>query len=222
MMNISFINTYTNTVVKLQARLVQDQFADSICWHNYCFNRNNKEDTTCFTSFSRPGGFGTTAFRPQQAQHTHAQETKNRSFPQRVPVVRRTKQPNMFFRDVTDTNQSESHSGHQQLRFTRNYMGAWRTRRRPPTSPLLLDWSCMRTRRRRRRLHLPYRQIKWLKRMFVFINKIKKSEYVIDAFCREAYVSSHRMWLSLVLLLFILQSIKVKTKETCTLVHDLF
>jgi len=29
----------------------------------------------------------------------------------------------MFFRDVTDTNQSESHSGYQQLRFTRNYMG---------------------------------------------------------------------------------------------------
>jgi len=29
----------------------------------------------------------------------------------------------MFFRDITDTNQSESHSGHQQLRFTRNYMG---------------------------------------------------------------------------------------------------
>ena len=47
--------------------------------------------------------------------------------PQRVPVVRRTRQPSMFFRDVTDTNQSEPHSGHQQLRFTRNYMGAWRT-----------------------------------------------------------------------------------------------
>ena len=70
--------------------------------------------------------------------------------PQRVPVVRRTRQPSMFFRDVTDTNQSESHSGHQQLRFTRNYMGAWRTWRRPPTSSLLLDWSCRRTRRRRR------------------------------------------------------------------------
>ena len=27
------------------------------------------------------GGFGTTTFRPQQAQRTHAQETKNRSFP---------------------------------------------------------------------------------------------------------------------------------------------
>ena len=27
------------------------------------------------------GGFGTTAFRPQQAQRTHAQETKTRSFP---------------------------------------------------------------------------------------------------------------------------------------------
>ena len=48
------------------------------------------------------------------------------------------------------TNQSESHSGHHQLRFTRNYMGAWRTWRRPPTSSLLLDWSCRRTRRRRR------------------------------------------------------------------------
>ena len=47
--------------------------------------------------------------------------------PQRVPVVRRTRQPSMFFRYVTDTNQSESHSGHQQLRFTRKYMGAWRT-----------------------------------------------------------------------------------------------
>ena len=47
--------------------------------------------------------------------------------PQRVPVVKRTRQPSMFFRDVTDTNQSESHSGHQQLRFTRNDMGAWRT-----------------------------------------------------------------------------------------------
>ena len=38
--------------------------------------------------------------------------------PQRVPVVKRTRQPSMFFRDVTDTNQTESHSGHQQLRFT--------------------------------------------------------------------------------------------------------
>ena len=28
--------------------------------------------------------------------------------PQRVPVVRRTRQPSMFFRDITDTNQSES------------------------------------------------------------------------------------------------------------------
>ena len=28
--------------------------------------------------------------------------------------------------------------------------GAWRTWRRPPTSSLLLDWSCKRTRRRRR------------------------------------------------------------------------
>ena len=61
------------------------------------------------------------------------------------------RQPSMFFRYVTDTNQSESHSGHQQLRFTRNYMGAWRTWRRPPTSSLLLDWSYRRTRRRRRR-----------------------------------------------------------------------
>ena len=40
---------------------------------------------------ARPGGFGTTAFWPQQAQRTHAQETKSRSFPQRVPVVRRTR-----------------------------------------------------------------------------------------------------------------------------------
>jgi len=46
------------------------------------------------------------------------------------------------------TNQSESQSGHHQLRFTRNYMVALRTWRRPPTSSLLLDWSCMRTRRR--------------------------------------------------------------------------
>jgi len=53
---------------------------------------------------ARPGGFGTTAFRPQQAQRTHAQETKNRSFPQRFPVARKTRQPSMFFRDVTDTN----------------------------------------------------------------------------------------------------------------------
>ena len=30
---------------------------------------------------ARPGGFDTTAFRPQQAQRTYAQETKNRSFP---------------------------------------------------------------------------------------------------------------------------------------------
>ena len=82
---------------------------------------------------------------------THAQETKNRSFPQRVPVVRSTRQLSMLFRDVTDTNQSESHSRLQQLRFTRNYMGAWRTWRRPPTSSLLLDWSCRWTRSRRRR-----------------------------------------------------------------------
>ena len=105
---------------------------------------------------ARTGGFGTTAFRPQQAQRTHAEETKIRSFSQRVPVVRRTRQPSMIFRDVTDTNQIESHSGHQQFRFTINYMGAWRTWRRPPTSSLLLDWSCRRTRRRswrRRRRH---------------------------------------------------------------------
>ena len=69
---------------------------------------------------------GTTAFRPQQLNaHMHR---KLKSFlPQRVTVVRRTRKPSMFFRDVTDTNQSESHSGHQQVRFTRNYMGAWRT-----------------------------------------------------------------------------------------------
>ena len=59
-------------------------------------------------------------------------------------------QPSMFFRYVTDTNQSESHSGHQQLRFTRNYMWDWRTWRRPPTSSLLLDLSCKRTIRGRR------------------------------------------------------------------------
>ena len=68
--------------------------------------------------------------------------------------MRRTRQPSMFFRDETDNNQSESHSGHQQLRFTRNYMGAWRTWRRPPMSSLLLDWSCRRTRRRRRRVYI--------------------------------------------------------------------
>ena len=49
-------------------------------------------------------------------------------------------------------NQSESHSDHQQPRFTRNYMGSWRTWRRPPTSSLLLDWSCKRTRKRRRQM----------------------------------------------------------------------
>ena len=48
---------------------------------------------------ARPCGFGTTAFRPQQAQRTHAQETKHRSFPQRVLVVRRTRQPSTIFRD---------------------------------------------------------------------------------------------------------------------------
>ena len=32
--------------------------------------------------------------------------------------------------------------------------GAWRTWRRPPTSSLLLDWSCRRTRRRRRIHHI--------------------------------------------------------------------
>ena len=30
---------------------------------------------------ARPGGFGTTAFRPQQAERTYVQQTKNRSFP---------------------------------------------------------------------------------------------------------------------------------------------
>ena len=64
--------------------------------------------------------------------------------PARSPP-RRTRQPSMFFRDVTDTNQSELHSGHQQLRFTRNYMGTWRTWRRPSISSLLLDWSCRRS-----------------------------------------------------------------------------
>ena len=53
-----------------------------------------------------------------------------------------------------------AHSGHQQLRFTRKYMGAWRTWRRPPTSSPLLDWSCRRTKRRRRsietRTHIIY------------------------------------------------------------------
>ena len=47
----------------------------------------------------------------------------------------------------------KSCNGHQQLRSTRNYIGAWRTWRRPhhfiKTSSLLLDWSCRRTRRRR-------------------------------------------------------------------------
>ena len=42
----------------------------------------------------RPDDFGTTAFRPQQAQRTHAQETKNRSFPRvfalLVYLVKRT------------------------------------------------------------------------------------------------------------------------------------
>ena len=76
--------------------------------------------------------------------------SKLKIVPQCVPVVRRTRQPSMFFRYVTDTNQSESHSGHQQLRFTRNYMWALRTWRRPPTSSLLLDWSCKRTIRGRR------------------------------------------------------------------------
>jgi len=33
----------------------------------------------------------------------------------------------MVERSVLETNQSESHSGLQQLRFTRNYMVAWRT-----------------------------------------------------------------------------------------------
>ena len=33
-----------------------------------------------------------------------------------------------------------------------NLYGVWRTWRRPPTLSLLLDWSCRRTRRRRRRL----------------------------------------------------------------------
>ena len=73
---------------------------------------------------ARPGGFGTTAFRPQQAQRTHAQKTKNRSFPN---VFLWWGGPdNRACSSVTNTNQSESHSGHQQLRFTRNYMGAWR------------------------------------------------------------------------------------------------
>ena len=38
------------------------------------------------------------------------------------------------------------------LMICNSYMGAWRTWRRPPTSSLLLDWSCKRTRRRRRSL----------------------------------------------------------------------
>ena len=98
---------------------------------------------------ARPGGFGTTAFQLQQAQCTHAQETKNRSLPT-CRCDEEDQTTSIFFRDVTDTNQSESHRGHQQLPFTRNYMGAWRSWRRPPTSSLLLDWSCRRTRRRRR------------------------------------------------------------------------
>ena len=69
--------------------------------------------------------------------------------------MRRTRQPSMFLRYVTDTNQSESHSGQQQLRFTRNYMEAWRTWR----GLLLLDWSCKRTRRRRWRRRRRRRRI---------------------------------------------------------------
>ena len=96
---------------------------------------------------ARSGGFWHDCV-PATTGSTHTCTGKS-FLPQRVPVVRRTRQPSMFFRYVTDTNQSESHSGHQQLRFTRNHMGAWRTWRRPPTSSLLLDWSCKRTRRRR-------------------------------------------------------------------------
>ena len=130
--------------------MIEEQPSTSIHYHHHQNSAETQTGEGCIPPSwqAQPGGFGTTAFRPQQAQRTHAQETKNRSFPNVSPVVRRTRQPSMFFRYVTDTNQSESHSCHQQLRFTRNYMGAWRTWRRPPTSSLLLDWSCKRTRRR--------------------------------------------------------------------------
>jgi len=36
------------------------------------------------------------------------------------------------------------------LPFTRNYMGDWRTWRRPPTSSLLLDWSCRRNEKKKK------------------------------------------------------------------------
>ena len=52
---------------------------------------------------------------------------KNTQSSSLMSVVRRTRQTSMFFRYVTDTNQSESHSGLKQIHFTRNYMGAWRT-----------------------------------------------------------------------------------------------
>ena len=50
-------------------------------------------------------------------------------------------------REVTSTQQTTLRINKPvDTRFTRNYMGAWRTWRRPPTSSLLLDWS------RRRRI----------------------------------------------------------------------
>ena len=100
---------------------------------------------------ARPGGFGTTAFRPQQAQRTHAQETKNRSFPQRVlwwggPDNRACSSD--MYKTPTRANRTlaTSNSASPEIIW-----GAWRTWRRPPTSSLLLDWSCKWTRRRRRR-----------------------------------------------------------------------
>ena len=110
---------------------------------------------------------------------------------QRVPVVRRTRQPSMFFRDVTDTNQSDLHSGHQQLCFTRNYMGAWRIWRRPPSSSLLLDWSCRRTRRRRSYIKLII--YKWSQCVTILILTSWFGKLTISMLCKR-FIISYPKW----------------------------
>ena len=81
---------------------------------------NRKDQPTIPRQDSKPGN--THHYRRNEV-HTHYIHGANHRYTTSTTETTMS----MFFRDVTDTNQSQSHSGHQQLRFTRKYMGDWRT-----------------------------------------------------------------------------------------------
>ena len=79
-----------------------------------------RQEKDAYHLLDRPGQVVLARLRSGHNRLNAHMHRKLKSFlPQRVPEVRRTRQPSMFFRDVPGTNQSESHSGHQQLCFPR-------------------------------------------------------------------------------------------------------